>query len=130
MASLSPSPKKSLLQLGQNSWYSSVQSSSTFRYRLAHKPLYIFRLKIIKQGQLSYPKICPYYFLLYKFKSIHKAPRHTLLYKALKPGFGSFKGKSVNQWLQYISHYLYDKYQGSFQRIGHSIVQKVNSRLG
>src|SRR3954469_16311841 len=56
------SDKKSLLQLGQISWYSSVQSSSTFRYRLANKPLYIFRFKKIEQGQLSYPKICPYYF--------------------------------------------------------------------
>src|SRR3954468_13711014 len=54
--------QKSLLQLGQISLYSSVQSSSTFRYRLAHKSLYIFRFKIIEQGQLSYPKICPYYF--------------------------------------------------------------------
>src|SRR3954463_2266860 len=58
--------QKSLLQLGQISWYSSVQSSSTFRYRLAYKPLYIFRFKIIEQGQLSYPKICPHYFKLYK----------------------------------------------------------------
>src|SRR3954471_13994479 len=54
--------QKSLLQLGQISCYSSVQSSSTFRYRLAYKPLYIFRFKLIEQGQLSYPKICPYYF--------------------------------------------------------------------
>src|SRR3954463_5736973 len=52
--------QKSLFQLGQISWYSSVQSSSTFRYRLAYKPLYIFRFKIIEQGQLSYPKICPH----------------------------------------------------------------------
>src|SRR3954468_11874405 len=54
--------QKSLLQLGQISWYSSVQSPSTFRYRLAYKPLYIFRFKIIEQGQLSYPKICPCHF--------------------------------------------------------------------
>src|SRR4051812_15249577 len=54
--------QKSLLQLGQISWYSSVQSSSTFRYRLAYKPLYIFRIKIIEQGKLSYPKIFPHYF--------------------------------------------------------------------
>src|SRR4051812_36943735 len=54
--------QKSTCQRGQISWYSSVQSSSTFRYRLAYKPLYIFKCKKIEQGQLSYPKICPYYF--------------------------------------------------------------------
>src|SRR3954462_6036529 len=62
MASLSPSPtKKSLSQQGQISWYSSVQSSSTFRLRQAHMPIFILRYKKIEQGQLSYPKICPYY---------------------------------------------------------------------
>src|SRR3954471_22306776 len=54
--------KKSLHPQGQISWYSSVQSSSIFRFRLAHKPLYILRFKKIEQGQLSYPKICPLYF--------------------------------------------------------------------
>src|SRR3954467_8206776 len=58
--------QRSLLQQGQISWYSSVQSSSTFRYRLAYKPLYIFRFKIIEQGQLSYPKIFPPYFYMLK----------------------------------------------------------------
>src|SRR3954464_9370826 len=76
MASLSPFPpilcsdgifkpisyKKSLLQLGQIPGHSSVQSSSTFRFRQAHKPIYILRYKKIEQGQLSYPKICPPYF--------------------------------------------------------------------
>src|SRR4051812_31557264 len=77
------SDEKSLhQQLGQISWYSSVQSSSTFRYRLAYKPLYIFRFKIIEQGQLSYPKICPYYLSYSKFKLKHKAQRHSLLNKA------------------------------------------------
>src|SRR3954468_14893915 len=58
-----PIPVKNSLHLqGQISWYSSVQSSSIFRFRLAHKPLYILRFKKIEQGQLSYPKICPLYF--------------------------------------------------------------------
>src|SRR3954463_6540893 len=75
MASLSPSStilcldgifkpisEKSLHhQQGQISWYSSVQSSSTFKFRLAHKPIYTLRFKKIEQGQLSYPKI----FLIY-----------------------------------------------------------------
>src|SRR3954463_9363145 len=65
--------QKSLLQLGQISWYSSVQSSSTFRYRLAYKPLYIFRFKIIEQGQLSYPKICPPHFYTQPHPSINSS---------------------------------------------------------
>src|SRR3954471_19591006 len=67
--------QKSLLQLGQISWYSSVQSSSTFRYRLAHKPLYIFRFKKIEQGQLSYPKICPQYSNNFKIGFFYKILR-------------------------------------------------------
>src|SRR3954468_3805357 len=46
----------------------------------------LFRFKIIEQGQLSYPKICPYIFSSSQYKSVHKAPRHTLLYKALNEG--------------------------------------------
>src|SRR4051812_16221870 len=87
--------QKSLLQLGQISWYSSVQSSSTFRYRLAHKPLYIFRFKIIEQGQLSYPKIS-------HTISLVQVQIHTQSSKIHSPiqgselGFGSFKAKSLN----------------------------------
>src|SRR3954468_16422803 len=54
--------QKSLLQLGQIPGYSSVQSSSTFKFRQAPKPIYTLRYKKIEQGQLSYPKICPCYF--------------------------------------------------------------------
>src|SRR3954468_9367289 len=83
MASSSPSPTKvPTSAIGQISWYSSVQSSSTFRYRLAHKPLYIFRFKIIEQGQLSYPKICPYYFSCASSNQSSKLHRHSLLYKS------------------------------------------------
>src|SRR3954465_2483154 len=56
------SDKKSILQLGQIPGYSSVQSSSTFRFRQAHMPVYIFKYKKIEQGQLSYPKIFPSHF--------------------------------------------------------------------
>src|SRR4051812_36773608 len=39
------------------------------------------------------PQNLPIQRLLFKFKSKHKAPRYTLLYKALKLGFDSFKRK-------------------------------------
>src|SRR3954470_22220582 len=94
MASLSPSQsyifskhldgifelvsKKSLHhQQGQISWYSSVQSSSTFRFRQPHKPIYILRYKKIEQGQLSYPKICPTYLFIFQSIILSNAQRHT-----------------------------------------------------
>src|SRR3954467_8613683 len=92
MASLSPSQsnpknpdgifkpisyKKSLLQLGKIPGYSNVQSSSTFRFRQAHKPIYILRYKKIEQGQLSYPKICPSYLIIFQSIGLSNAQRYT-----------------------------------------------------
>src|SRR4051812_24883413 len=132
------SDEKSLhQQLGQISWYSSVQSPSTFRYRLAHKPFYIFRFKIIEQGQLSYPKICPYYFSYSKDKSRYKNPKQTLLSKRSKTRVW-FVQRKINEskdprhsiW-SIISHSTsITSIKSHLKRIGHSIVQKVNSRLG
>ena len=62
MASVSPFPPSpcwhSTMRV-QISGHSSVQSSSTFGSRKAHKPIYILRSKKIEHGQLLYPKIFP-----------------------------------------------------------------------
>src|SRR4051812_26475936 len=53
------------------------------------------------RGRCHTPKFA-HTFSLFKFKSTHKAPRQILLHKGSELGFGSFKGKSLNQWLKVV----------------------------
>ena len=116
MASISPSSYPSSLQMASLSpfptshcWYYtmrvqifghfSVQSSSTFGSRKAHKPIYILRFKKIEHGQLLYPKICPPIFLKIcqewpsnGSKWLKKVVQSNHLLRQLKLGFWFFQG--------------------------------------
>ena len=92
----------------QISGHFSVQSSSTFGSRKAHKPIYILGSKKIEQGQLLYPKICPpiFFKVLTSIISIYSSllkgcTVQTILLSQSKLGFwflqGSWGFQGLNQ---------------------------------
>src|SRR3954462_4845975 len=106
-----------------------------------HRSFGFFTFRKIKLLQkffhilLSYPKICPHY-SFYSNSNQNTKLIDTFSYtRALNYGLINSKG---SQWIngskashmaQYISHYLYDKYQGLSQSFGHSKNSETNSRL-
>ena len=133
----------------QISGHLSVQSSSTFRSRMADTPIELLRLKKIEQGQLLYPKICPHIFKAICLKGLLMligfsiASRYSRFHQTKPPpkqwtsnyGFGFFKGNWTSNassglhGVSYVSKYLHVKFQASQCKIAQSIAQMVNSRL-